>query len=267
MDLSYMSNIIYLCVLFILLAVENKAQLPAAGGQAAVPDTSLYADRVQRRWTAKRLFIPVTCIAYGIASLHNSTLKDLNEGTRDEVWDEHEHPLLKLDDYLQWAPAIAVYGLNLAGIKGKSGFIDRSLIYGISMTMVTVIVQAGKRITREWRPDLSDNNSFPSGHTATAFASAEFLRIEFKDVSPWYGVAGYAVAVATGWLRVYNDKHWLSDVVAGAGIGILSTDFAYHVYPLIKRTFEGHKKVHNKQVIIYPFYRQGAVGLGIVKVF
>jgi membrane-associated phospholipid phosphatase len=80
-------------------------------------------------------------------------------------------------------------------------------MYGISSLIMGVTVNAGKRITAETRPDGSNNHSFPSGHTATAFASAEFLRQEYKDISPWYGIAGYVAAIATGYLRIYNNKH------------------------------------------------------------
>jgi membrane-associated phospholipid phosphatase len=99
-----------------------------------------------------------------------------------------------------------------------------------------------KRATGVTRPDGTNALSFPSGHTATAFASAEFMRMEYKDVSPWYGIAGYAAAATTGYLRMYNNRHWLGDVLAGAGIGILSTQAAYFLYPKITSLLR--KKTH-----------------------
>src|SRR5205085_1994320 len=91
-----------------------------------------------------------------------------------------------------------------------------------------------KNITHIERPDGSNFKSFPSGHTATAFMTAEYLRQEYKDVSPWIPVAGYAVAAATGYMRLYNNKHWASDVFAGAAIGVLSTQFTYYCQAKIK---------------------------------
>ena len=85
---------------------------------------------------------------------------------------------------------------------------------------------------------------FPSGHTTEAFAYAEFIQQEYKDVSPWYGAVGYAAATATGLLRIYNNKHWLSDVVAGAGIGMASTKLAYLLYRAIKRKSFNSKKMN-----------------------
>jgi membrane-associated phospholipid phosphatase len=121
-----------------------------------------------------------------------------------------------------------------------------------------------KKITNQLRPDSSAYTAFPSGHTGEAFASAELMRMEYKDVSPWYGVAGYAMAVTTGYLRMYNNKHWLSDVVAGAGIGILSAKLAYWLYPKIQ-----HKLFKDKisKTIILPAYQNNSFGVVIAHRF
>ena len=101
--------------------------------------------------------------------------------------------------------------------------------------MVSTTVKTLKKTTKIERPDGSNNDSFPSGHTAMAFMGAEFLYQEYKDVSIWYGVSGYVIASATGVLRIYNNKHWLTDVATGAGIGILGTKVAYWVQPYITK--------------------------------
>ena len=99
------------------------------------------------------------------------------------------------------------------------------------------VVTPVKRFTNKLRPDGSNRLSFPSGHTSQAFVSAEFLRMEYKHISPWYGIAGYTVAALTGYLRMYNNKHWFSDIAAGAGVGILSVQAIYWVYPKLKKLF------------------------------
>jgi membrane-associated phospholipid phosphatase len=110
-----------------------------------------------------------------------------------------------------------VYALNAVAIKGRNNFRDRAMIYLLSNIMMGITVQSIKKIIKVQRPEGFGTNAFPSGHTATAFAEAEFLRREYKEVSSWYGMAGYAAAATTGILRMYNNKHWLRDVVAGAG--------------------------------------------------
>lgn len=85
------------------------------------------------------------------------------------------------------------------------------------------------------RPDKSNYKSFPSGHTATAFMAAMMMHKEYGDRSPWYSISAFTVATATGISRILNNRHWLSDVLAGAGIGILSTELGYYLADLILR--------------------------------
>jgi membrane-associated phospholipid phosphatase len=68
-----------------------------------------------------------------------------------------------------------VYGYNLAGIKGKHNFKERTIIYGTSQLLSAAFVMPLKYLVKEERPDGSNSLSFPSGHTATAFSSAQFL--------------------------------------------------------------------------------------------
>lgn len=122
-----------------------------------------------------------------------------------------------------------------------------------------------KNISGVERPDGTSRNSFPSGHTATAFMGAEFLFQEYKDVSIWYGISGYLVATGTGFFRMYNDRHWLTDVAAGAGIGILSTKIAYWIHPFIKRNL--FKDKENTIGVVMPFYNGKEYGIGIAVQF
>ena len=71
--------------------------------------------------------------------------------------------------------------------------------------------------------------SFPSGHTATAFTGAELVRSEY---GLGIGIAAYGVAAGVALLRLYNERHWVGDVLFGAGIGILSARIGYWMLPL-----------------------------------
>ena len=203
--------------------------------------------------------LPAALIGYGIISLAgNNVIRDLDRTTKEEIQEDHPLFAAHADNYLQFAPAAAVYGLNLAGIKGRHNLADATGYFLVSEVIMNGTVHALKTITDRDRPDHSGFNSFPSGHTANAFASAEFLSQEYKDVSPSYGYAGYAVATATGLLRMYNNRHWLSDVVAGAGFGILSTKLAYIVYPKLKQLVVGRK---NTNYNLMPTYQGRRFGL------
>lgn len=73
---------------------------------------------------------------------------------------------------------------------------------------MATLVETMKYSVRELRPDGSTNNSFPSGHTATAFSAATILHKEYGMTrSPWYSIAGYMLTTATGCMRVFNNRH------------------------------------------------------------
>ena len=263
-------KIISIVILSFFITLSTRAQYTdSIKGISAITDTSKlkvkwqYA-RAKNVLSAKSLLIPGVMIAYGITALENDGLKKINNELKDEVYAENPYKKFPLDNYLQYAPAAMVYGLNIIGVKGRHNFRDRSVIYFMSNVILTGTVLSLKKITAVQRPDGSANNSFPSGHTAEAFASAEFLYQEYKAVSPWYGIAGYAMAATTGYLRMYNNKHWLSDVVAGAGVGIASTKLAYWLYPKIQ-----HKLFKDKPVntMVMPTYQNGSFGVGMVHNF
>jgi membrane-associated phospholipid phosphatase len=209
----------------------------------------------------KSFRVPALFITYGIIAQGNNDLRQLDRSTRNQVISKYSPPVTKIDNYLQFSPAVAVYALNAFGVKGKNNLRDRTMLYAISNVISTTVSYSIKKSARVLRPDGSTNNSFPSGHTTTAFAAAEFLRQEYKDVSPWYGIAGYAIATTTGALRVYNNRHWISDVAAGAGFGILSTKIAYWIYPSIKRKLFKDKPMH---AMVMPYYQHNGGGLAIV---
>ncbi|MCT4124829.1 phosphatase PAP2 family protein [Elizabethkingia anophelis] len=131
------------------------------------------------------------------------------------------------DDYLQYAPAATVYGLKLAGVKGRNNIGRASLSYATSLAIMAILVNSIKYTAKVERPDGSRRNSFPSGHSAMAFTNAAFLDKEYGLVNPAYSIAGYSAATFTGLGRALNNRHWLPDILAGAGIGILSTELGY----------------------------------------
>jgi hypothetical protein len=214
-----------------------------------------------KKITYKQLIIPGVLIGYGIIGIESDGLKYFNTEIKEEV-NENIDKKLTIDDITQYVPAASVYALNAMGIQGKNNFKDRTLILATSYLLVAGTTLPLKSITKVQRPDGSSFNSFPSGHTATAFAGAEFLWQEYKDVSIWYGISGYIVASGTGLFRIYNDRHWLTDVAAGAGIGILCTKTAYWLYPKMQKLF--FKKETKTALLVAPFYNGNQMGIGLV---
>lgn len=141
--------------------------------------------------------VPTAMIGVGLLGLNKGWLEDQNHKLRDALQKNSPHHI-KLDDYSQYAPLVALYGLDLVGVRGKHHIIDKTILTGTAYALMSASVNLLKWTTNERRPDGSARNSFPSGHTATAFVGAELLRREYWEVSPWIGVTGYAVATTTG---------------------------------------------------------------------
>lgn len=216
------------------------------------------------RFRPAQLIVPAAMTGIGVIGLESDWLKGRNRELREELQENVGHRLT-IDDLSQYAPVAAVYGLNLLDVKGRHDAVDRTIILGTAYVLMGLSVNSLKAVTKVERPDGSSRNSFPSGHTATAFMGAEFLRREYWDVSPWIGVAGYAVAAGTGFFRMYNNRHWLTDVIAGAGIGILSAEATYWLYPAIAGTFFHGRQRRN--VCLSPYASPQERGLACVVVF
>ena len=168
-----------------------------------------------------------------------------------------------IDDYSQYfGPAMTV-GLKLAGVEGRSDWPRLLASAGMSYVIMAALVNGIKYTAKEMRPDGSSANSWPSGHTATSFVGATLLHKEYGLTrSPWYSVAGYGVATATGVMRVLNNRHWVSDVMSGAGIGILSGELGYALCDLL---FKGKGLLRNDLEMDFetPSFFAISMGVGI----
>jgi membrane-associated phospholipid phosphatase len=83
---------------------------------------------------------------------------------------------------------------------------------------------------------LTGNRSFPSGHTTVAFAAATVYALEYRN-RPWVPILAYSTASLIGLSRVTENKHWVTDVLAGAGLGYLCGRLVvnnYHRYAELK---------------------------------
>lgn len=143
-------------------------------------------------------------------------------------------PTLKAANVTQYSPAGIMFALKLAGVEGRSDW-PRMLTADIgAVAIMNAITQGTKYSVRRERPDGRARNSFPSGHTATAFMTAHMLHKEYGEtVSPWISVGGYGLAATTGIFRVIANRHWCSDVLGGAAIGLFSTEAAYELTGLL----------------------------------
>ncbi len=212
-----------------------------------------YADR---RRGIKPYIAPALLISGGTALHFMTTAKEHFRDFAQENFAYRGH----FEDYAQYAPLATVYALNVFGIKGKNNFGNRTALAIKSILLNEIIVTNLKTWTHVQRPS-GDARSFPSGHTSFAFAMAQFMHKEYGGISPWFSIGAYSCAATVGIMRVAKNAHWISDVVAGAGIGMLSTELVYltHQYKWDNQ--------HLKQWDIFPFQMGNQKGLTLVYTF
>jgi membrane-associated phospholipid phosphatase len=206
------------------------------------------------------LVAPAIAISYGALTFGIHPLRRIDYFVQSETNKTGANFHSTAESYFMFAPVAMVYGLNLVGVSGKNTFVDRTALLALSAGILGVTAFSTKHLTHRLRPNGGDYFSFPSGHTANAFMGAEFLAQEFSNKSPVYTVIGYSFAVTTGVFRMYNRDHWFSDVVAGAGLGIISTKLSYLVYPYIRNALT-HTDKKGKSVTLVPTYQDGVGGV------
>ncbi|MDE6371159.1 MAG: phosphatase PAP2 family protein [Duncaniella sp.] len=136
-------------------------------------------------------------------------------------------------DVVQYLPLAAPWVLKAAGVHTRSGWEHMAVSQAFGVGIMAGSVKLIKSSVSSLRPDGSDYRSFPSGHTAWAFMGATVMAMELADSSPWYALGGYTLATAVAVERVVDAHHYPADVVAGAGIGVLSAQIGYMIGDLI----------------------------------
>ncbi len=204
----------------------------------------------------KPFIAPTLLISTG-AAIHFST--DAKENFQDWVQTNFAYSG-HVDDYIQYAPGIAIYALNAFGVKGKNNFGNRTAIVIKTLLINDLMVSSLKSWVGSDRPN-GDPRSFPSGHTSVAFAMAQIMHHEFGDRSIWYSIGAYSCATTVGMMRVSKNAHWISDVAAGAGFGMLSTELVYltHLYKWDNE--------HIKNLDIFPWRSNRQSGVTLVYTF
>jgi len=229
--------ILFICLLSIII------HLPA---QNAVPDNNielrksvqhqmlLTIDHSSNKSQPKlkvQLPVTLTMIATGAVSHYWQPMSSINVTIRDGVQQWRNSAFngrrYTFDNYTQYLPYAALLALKLADGESKHNPIELTTCAAGSILIMVILVNGTKKTLQIQRPDQSAYNSFPSGHTATVFCGTEMLRLEYGDKYPWIVATSFAVATLTGIMRIYNNRHWAGDVLAGAGVGILSADLSF----------------------------------------
>jgi hypothetical protein len=238
---------VIIAIIFIVFYLKVNAQVDS------IPEPSPQKSKS----FLKQSIVPITLIGAGLV-INYSNGAFGKENIQDGINNAFPDFSTNADDFILFVPALTMYTADLLKIESKNDAFTQTkylLIAGIATNMVTYGL---KYATDETRPNGEDKLSFPSGHTANAFVMATVLFHEFKDTKPVLAYSGFIFASATGALRVLNYEHWVSDVLVGAGIGIMVTDLVYRFEPLKNWNPFKNKKV---STIISPSYKEHTMGL------
>jgi len=137
-----------------------------------------------------------------------------------------------LDDYIQYAPMLIMYTADIFKVPAKNTVWNQTKFLIMSEALTSGIVLLLKYTLKIQRPDHGAFTSYPSGHTSQAFVQSQVLFNEYRETNKAIAYSGFLFSIPTGTLRIVNNRHWLPDVLLGAGIAMLVTNMVYYFEPL-----------------------------------
>lgn len=218
----------------IVLALLALQSVPPARAQEPRQDsvTMLRARRPLLRWGEVLGVVAVTGAALAA-----------DQSIRDRLHDPHDRIGRTMSDIGNgFGDGVIVYS-SLLGLSVGGKALGMPGLYGVaSRALKSTLLSGGAAMALKtlggrdrplnsidnpygFHPFRFQDNSLPSGHTAVAFALATSLARETPD--QWSDIGFFTLATLTAYARMHDDKHWASDVVLGAGIGILSARFVH----------------------------------------
>jgi hypothetical protein len=211
-----------LLIVFLLCLFSVQRLLPSETTGDSIPETSPFAP-VEYKVKLNNFILPTALITAG-AIASQTGHKDIfpfersNYRSKDNPW-----------EYIFLGGIASSLFVFDHYVKANHKPFDRSMLLLGSAGLSIIPAYILKENYAEQRPD-GGKNSFPSGHATTFFMVAHVLYKEFKNNNSWLAYGGYAIAAGITGSRIVQNKHWICDGLAGAGIGILGTELAYWLY-------------------------------------
>ncbi len=230
----------------LLLALQGTAQ-----------SDSLAIKKHREQQLIKKMIIPTALIVGGSIFSNSKAENNIQNNIRKGIG---KGVSTRLDDYFRYGPMTELAIANVIGLKSKNHWFDQTKnLFFIDLASF-ITVRSLKSFAKRSRPNNKYIfNSFPSGHTTLAFSNATMLYYEYKEHHPVFAYSGYAFATATGALRVLNDRHWVGDVLVGAGIGMLITHLVYKLEPLKN----WNPFLNGKQLSFRPIVNRNELMIGV----
>lgn len=227
--------------------------LPAVAFPSAVPPDT--AARPRACPALRALAVPAVLIGYGVSVINGHGFYSSYQA-RDDIQRAFPNFHSSIDDYLPYAPYLALGVGLLPGHALRDDALNLALVVAKAEILALGLTNGLKVLTNIDGPG-GKPQRFPSSHAAQAFLAATIVHVELRGQSPWYGIGAYTMASSVAVLRMLNNKHWESDVVAGAGFGILSAHAAY----LSQRYRWGRRPTRAHDFSVLPVCLGGAPGL------
>ena len=223
---------------FVLLFVSviSLSSLPAQNIYKSSGDTITAHDYYLK---PAALVIPGTFLVYSGLKPVVPGIRNLDDTIFETVRRNHSSFHTNAEDYLMWGPSASVYIMDAFKVKTKHSFKQHLILDAGSIIITGGFGYIMRLISRNSKDYSTYDTKFPSGHTANAFRGAELLHQELKNTNKLLSYSGYLAATTVGVLRIYNKSHLLTQVLAGAGLGILSTKITYWIFDKIK--YKGKK--------------------------
>jgi membrane-associated phospholipid phosphatase len=150
-------------------------------------------------------------------ALHPLDARVNRQVSGNELADNIFRPGRILGGPLPIVASVGVYAFGRIKDRPKVSHVGMDLIR--AQVLAQIITQTLKYSTRRERPDHSSRNSFPSGHASTTFAVATAIE---RHLGWRYSVPAYTFASYVAASRLPSNRHWLSDVVFGAAVGVIA---------------------------------------------
>ena len=181
------------------------------------------------------LIAPGVLLIYGVLKPVINGIPELDNKIMNNIQENYPDFHTNAAYYLMWVPTASVYSMDAFHVKMQHNFKEHLILDAGSILVTGALGFGMRKISEHIDAYKSKNTQFPSGHTANAFRGAEIVHQELKFSHPVLSYAGYVLATGVGLVRIYNKNHYLSEVIAGAGLGILSTKLTYWVFDKVKR--------------------------------
>lgn len=226
------------CINLILLIIV----LSLFSGYSQTQSDSILNASSSKKVKAKNLIFPASLCLTGVLVKETNLPLYL----RDKIQNSWLRTNTSIDDYTRYVPVAEMYIADIYYRKSMGEVFQQTKNYLLARLLTSFTTSRIKDWTQVTRPDGTER-SFPSGHTSYAFCGATALFLEYKDTDKFIAYSGFVFSTATGFMRITNNRHWISDVITGAGVGMLSTTLLWYINPL--KNWNPFKK---KNIAIYP---------------